>query len=296
MNRHLHSQIRYFMAVAEDLHFRQASERLHVAQPAISRAIRQLESQLGVALLKRDNRNVSLTAAGAIFYRECQKAAEIMESAEESANRASRGEKGHLKIGYIDFAINGPLPKHLSQFYKEFPDISIELQWCNSHQQIDDLESGRLDIGFLTGPIMSYNINHVTIHQAPYVVLLPLNHPLKHQEEISLHQLADEPFILGSQANWRHFISQLNSYCLEAGFIPRVVHEAPNSDSIFGLVAARMGVTIYPDCELNHDRKDLIIRPLKSHTARLSIELAWHRNNRNPALASFIATKPSSNA
>lgn len=288
MSRYLQSQIRYFMAVAEELHFRRASERLHVAQPAVSRAIRQLETQLGVTLLKRDNRNVALTAGGEAFYRECRKAADILEDAGASAIRAAGGESGHLAIGYIDFAINGPLPRRLSRFYETFPDVSIELRRRDSHAQLEDLEAGRLDLGLLIGPVTSDKIVHRTFYQAPYVAVLPRDHPLAEWRAIPLEALANEPFILGNSDSWRHFIPHLQSYCLKSGFIPRVALEAPNSDSIFGLVAARMGVTLYPDCELSHERSDIAIRPLENSNARLSIELAWHADNTNPALTSFI--------
>lgn len=288
MNRFLTSQIHYFMAVAEELHFRRASERLHVAQPAVSRAIRQLEAQLGVTLLVRDNRNVALTAGGEAFYRECRKAADILAGAGARAVRAADGQAGHLTIGYIDFAINGPLPRHLSRFYEAFPEVSIELVRRNSHEQLEDLASGRLDLGLLIGPVTSDRIAHRTFYQAPYVAVLPRDHPLAARPTIPLEALADEPFVLGHPDSWRHFIPQLQAYCLEAGFIPRVVQEAPNSDSIFGLVAARMGVTLYPDCDLNHDRSDIAIRPLENSEARLSIALAWHVDNANPALLSFV--------
>lgn len=288
MNRFLTPQIHYFMAVAEERHFRRASERLHVAQPAVSRAIRQLEAQLGVKLLERNNRNVALTAGGEAFYRECRKAAEIMALAGARSVRAADGLAGHLTIGYIDFAINGPLPRHLSRFYEAFPEVSIELVRRNSHEQLEDLASGRLDLGLLIGPVTSERIAHRIFHQAPYVAVLPRDHPLAARPTIPLEALANEPFVVGHPDSWRHFIPQLQAYCLEAGFIPRVVQEAPNSDSIFGLVAARMGVTLYPDCELSHERRDIAIRPLENSDARLSIALAWHVDNANPALASFI--------
>lgn len=292
MNRYLQTRIRYFMAVAEELHFRRASERLHVAQPAVSRAIRQLEAQLGVALLKRNNRNVALTAGGKAFYRECLKAANILDGAGTNATRAASGETGHLAIGYIDFAINGPLPRRLSWFYEAFPDVSIELVRRNSHEQLDDLKSGRLDLGLLVGPVTTAGIAHRNFYQAPYVAVLPQNHPLTKHTAIPLEALADEPFVIGQPDNWRHFIPQLQAYCLAAGFAPRIAQQAPNSDSIFGLIAARMGVTLYPDCDLNHHRDDIAIRPLLNSNARLSIELAWHCDNNNPALKSFINGGP----
>lgn len=292
MHRYLQTQIRYFMAVAEELHFRHASERLHVAQPAVSRAIRQLEDQLGVMLFNRNNRNVALTAGGEAFYRECRKAADILDSAGANAVRAASGETGHLAIGYVDFAINGPLPKHLSRFYKACPGVSIELVRRNSHEQLDDLISGRLDLGLLLGPVATEGIAYRNFHQAPYVVVLPQDHRLAELAAIPLEALANEPFVIGQPDSWRHFIPQLQAYCLAAGFAPRIAQQAPNSDSIFGLIAARMGVTLYPDGDLNHHRRGIAIRPLLNSDAKLSIELAWHHKNSNPALKSFIGDEP----
>lgn len=176
----------------------------------------------------------------------------------------------------------------MSLFYEAFPEISIELVRRNSHEQLEDLASGRLDLGLLIGPVTSEKIAHRTFHQTPYVAVLPRDHPLAACRTIPLVALANELFVIGHPDSWRHFTPQLQAYCLEAGFIPRIAQEAPNSDSIFGLVAARMGVTLYPDCELSHERSDIAIRPLENSNARLSIALAWHIDNANPALSSFI--------
>lgn len=286
--RYLQSNIHYFMAVAEELHFRRASEKLHVAQPAISRAIQQLEDQLGLSLFDRSNRGVALTAAGQAFYAECQAAARIMEKAKLKSARAANGEIGQLRIGYTDFAINGPLPRLLANFHEKYPEVIIDLVRKNSHTQLEDLVEKKLDLGFLTGPIKSKHISHHIIHTAPYVVVLPLDHQLSELAEVPLELLAEEDFVIGDNINWRHFIPQLNAYCIEAGFIPKISRQAPNTESIFGLVAAKMGITLYPDFDLNHNRRDIATRPVKNSHAHMNLEAAWHKQATNPTVDLFL--------
>lgn len=286
--RHMQPHIRYFVAVAEELHFRRAGERLHIAQPVLSRAIRQLEDQLGVMLLQRSSRHVSLTAAGSVFLEECRRAMEIMERAENRAIKADRGELGRLIIGYTDFAINGPLPKILAEFHRQCPEVRVDLIRRNSHEQLEDLESERIDLGFLTGPISQQGIERYPVQQAPYVAVLPWDHPLAELAAIPLSALAHEPFVLGNMDNWRHITPQIQACCMQAGFIPKIIREAPNSDSIFGLVAAQMGVTIYPDCDLNHNRRNLAIRPLADIDASLITEMVWLAHSHNQAVPKFV--------
>lgn len=213
-----------------------------------------------------------------------------MEKAKSKAIRAANGETGQLLIGYTDFAINGPLPRLLANFHKKYPEVSIDLVRRNSHTQLEDLVEHKMDLGFLTGPVKSKNIAHHIIHTAPYVVVLPLDHRLSEFDEIPLELLAEEDFVIGDNINWRHFIPQLNAYCIEAGFIPKISRQAPNTESIFGLVAAIMGITLYPDFDLNHNRRDIVIRPVKNSHAHMNLEAAWHRQATNPTVDLFLST------
>ncbi len=294
MMLHVQPHIRYFIAVAEELHFRRAGERLHVAQPVLSRAVRRVEDSLGIKLLRRTSRQVDLTAAGQVFLEDCRLAIEALHRAESRAHKAERGELGQLTLGYTDFAISGPLPGILAIFHERCPGLSIDLVRRNSHEQIIDLEAGRIDIGFLTSPVSGDELSHFTVQEDPFIVVLPRDHCLAELDEVPLRALANEPFVLGSLDSWRHFAPQIFSFCRAAGFVPRVVREGFNSDSIFGLVAAKMGVTIYPDCDLNRHRRDLVIRPLKDLDARLSTEVAWSTNTPDPAVQQFIEVVRSS--
>ena len=286
--RHLQPYIRYFIAVAEELHFRKAGERMHVAQPVISRAIRQLEEQLGVVLLHRSQRHVTLTTAGRLFLEDCLIAQKAMERADQRVLMAHQGKAGVLVIGYTDFAINGRLPSILADFYRAFPEVNIDLVRRNSHEQLDDLASGRLDLGFLTGPVNGKNLEHCPVHRMPFMVVLPSDHHLASLAAIPVHLLSSEHFVLGNGYQWRHLVPQIQALCLNAGFVPKIAREVPNSDSIFGLVAARMGVTIYPDCHLNYDRPGVVIRPMADNNTELVTEMAWSSNSANQAVFRFV--------
>ena len=286
--RHLQPYIRYFIAVAEELHFRKAGERMHVAQPVISRAIRQLEEQLGVVLLNRSQRHVTLTTAGRLFLEDCHIAQKAMERADQRVIMAHQGHAGLLVIGYTDFAINGRLPSILADFYREFPEVNINLVRRNSHEQLEDLASERLDLGFLTGPVSGQGLEHCPVHRMPFVVVLPSDHHLATLAAVPVHMLSNEHFVLGDGHQWRHLIPQIQTLCLNAGFVPKIAREVPNSDSIFGLVAARMGITIYPDCHLNYDRPGIVIRPIADNNTKMTTEMAWSSSSANQAVFRFV--------
>ena len=286
--RHLQPYIRYFIAVAEELHFRKAAERMHVAQPVISRAIRQLEEQLGVVLLERSQRHVTLTTAGRLFWQDCSRVQKAMERAEQRVLMAHQGVAGELRIGYTDFAINGRLPSILANFHRAFPDVNIKLVRRNSHEQLEDLSSERLDLGFLTGPVNGDQLGHYVVHSMPFVVVLPTQHPLASLTEVPVQSLANEYFVLGNGYQWRHLVPQLQALCLSAGFVPKVAHEVSNTDSIFGLVAAGMGITIYPDCNLNYNRPDVVILPLANNQTQMRTEMTWLAQSTNQAVFRFV--------
>lgn len=286
---HLQSSLRYFMVVAETLHFRQAAKRLHVAQPALSRAIRGLEDRLGVTLLARTRRQVELTEAGAVFLAGCRQAALAMEQAEGRALQAGQGELGRITVGYTDFAISGPLPSLLAAFHRRFARAEIELLRRNSHEQLDDLREGRIDVGFLTSPVPGEAFRHFPVQQDRYVAVVPETHPLAGEEQIPLSALQEESFVLGDSATWRHFNPHIHACCMAAGFLPRVVHETSSTDSIFGLVAANVGVTLYPERDLNHNRPGVRILELSDVTERLSTEIAWLPEPGNPMVHQLVA-------
>lgn len=283
--------IRHFIAVAEELHFRRAAERLHIAQPALSRSIKHLETQIGLQLLDRNNRNVMLTNAGTEFLKGCRGVLDSMEGMVTQARKASVGEVGHLIVGYTDFAISGRLPQLLQDFRSHYPQISIEPVHGFTGSQLEDMESGTLDFGFITGPFKREEYTCITVQSDQYVAVLYENHPLAGRSEIDLGELAGEQFILGDLVKWQHYHDHLLQICRSAGFTPNIVQQAFNLEGIFGLIACEMGVTIQPACVNNYIRKGLVVIPIKDIDSKVPTLAAWKNTDQTPTqklFANFI--------
>jgi DNA-binding transcriptional LysR family regulator len=253
---------RHFKAVAEELHFGRAANQLNIAQPALSRSIKHLEGEIGAQLLERNNRNVNLTIAGKVFLGGCQRTIDSMESTVIQTRKANTGELGHLAIGYTDFAICGLVPRILRDFRQLYPDISFEPIHGYTEAQLHDLESEKLDLGFITGPFDQPGYKSATLVRDSFAVVLYENHPLAEKESVHLSELAGERFILGSEECWKHYHDHLFRIFREAGFTPDIVQRAFNIEGIFGLVACEMGITIQTSCVSNLLRKGLVIKKI----------------------------------
>ena len=280
--------LRYFIAVAEELHFRRAAERLNLSQPSLSRAVRQLELAVGVQLLDRSSRRVELTAAGQICLENAYRVQEVIENTVALTQKAAAGEAGHFTIGYTDFAISGVLPQVLEGFRRLYPAATIDLLHMFTAPQIDALKQESIDFGFMTGPVRAESLTHMVVQNDRFVVVLPEAHPLARMEIVPLEALAEERFVVGMAQWWSHYIKHLESLCHGAGFSPKIVQEAFNSEGIFGLVAANMGITIHPECARNYIRKGLVIRKLKNVTSRVPTEAAWLADAETPLKMRFI--------
>lgn len=281
-------QIRYFIAVAEELHFRRAAERLNMSQPSLSRAVNQLENVVGVKLLQRTNRHVELTPAGKIFLESCSDTLNAIQEAALLARKAEKGEIGTLTIAHTDFAISGVLPKLLEEFRRNFPETTIEIQHMFTDQQIEALVSRKIDFGFLTGPVKEPGTQSVTVQKDRFVVILPENHRLADNETIPLSALEHEPFVTGTKRWWKHYLRYLKKLCKRAGFKPNIVQEAFNSESIFGLVAANMGIAIHPECAKNYIRTGVVVRDLDLPDCHVPTDLAWMTGAETPTMRQFI--------
>ncbi|WP_232818255.1 LysR family transcriptional regulator [Zobellella maritima] len=280
--------VRAFIAVAESLHFKKAADSLFITQPALSRLIKGLEEAIGVELLSRTTRQVTLTEAGRLFLAECQDAFRLFERGVHLAQCASQGDIGHISVAYNDFSINGVLPEILEQFKEKHPNISIELSHMPSHEQHKALQDCRIDVGFLIGPL---NLPGIETHSSAVerlVVILPTRHPLSHKKSLRMEELKDEKFILGAESSWKEFRTSFFRSCQKAGFTPNIVQEASTSTGIFGLVAANMGISIYSECVKKFKREDIHIIPLTGDENQIETVAAWNSSYISPSFAHFI--------
>ncbi len=280
-------QARSFLAVADDLHFGRAAGRLSVTQPALSRTIRTLEDAVGVPLFERSTRRVRLTPAGDAFAAECRLALGHVELAATAARNAAEGREGRLRVGYMDFAINGRLPQLLKAFRAAYPQVTTDLEYIPTAQQHAALLEGRIDIGFMIGEFRAQKISSRLVEQDDFVALLPEGHKLAGRGSIKLSDLADEPFVLGSEETFSSFRALLFPLCHAAGFFPRIAQQASNMSGIFGMVAAGVGVTVYSACARNFRRAGVVVKPLADVREKIPTYAAWVSGHPSEALRRF---------
>lgn len=281
--------LRYFVTLAEELHFGRAAEKLHISQPPLSMQIRALEGELGVMLFNRTQRHVALTQAGHALLQEARQILARVEQAVLITRRAGRGEIGELAVGFISVADYNVLPVVLREFRRKFPLVNLTLREATTDAQIRDLIAGRLDVGFLLPPVTEPALETVSILREPLIAALPEKHALaKKPGKLALEKLKDEPFILFPRPNAPGLYDDVVSCCKAAGFSPRVEQEAIQMQTIISLVSAELGVALIPASLTNLRRTGVIYKPLKQQTPLTEIHLAWRRGDELPALRVFV--------
>lgn len=280
--------LRYFMAVAEELHFGRAAERLHMAQPPLSQQIRQLENELGFQLFHRTKRSVELTEAGEVFLVECQRLFRQLDQAVQMGRQVSRGEMGQLVLGFVTSATYNVLPVILRSFRTHVPNVNLELHELTTDQQLQWLRERRLDVGFVRPPIDDDDFELLTIWQEPLVVALPEQHALAQQDQVSLRSLTQESFILFPRSLAPGLYDQVISLCQQVGFSPNVVQEAIQMQTIISLVAAEIGIAIVPVSLQNLQRTGVVYKPLEEPTPKAEIAIVWKKQETSPTVQRFL--------
>lgn len=279
--------LRYFLAVAEELHFGRAAQRLHLAQPALSQQIKQLEKELGVLLLSRTKRSVAMTEPGRAFLTEARRTLDAAEHAIRAARRASRGESGTLRIGYVDLATWLGFPAILRRFRQSFPSVEVTLVELHREPQREALVRGDLDVGFFTLSEQDLGLAGVPIASEPLVVALPSEHPRTAATGLVLSDLVDEDWVLFPRDLRTVYVELILRHCREAGFVPRIVQEASQLHTLAGLVSAGVGITLLPRAMAAAPRQGVVYRPLQD-APRLPLHVVWPERNQNPAALQFV--------
>jgi DNA-binding transcriptional LysR family regulator len=270
--------LQHFITLAETLHFTRASSKALIAQPALSRQIRQLEDSIGVELFKRNKRNAALTKAGAYFKGAAEQTLHRLDYAIERARQIHNGEVGDIRIGYTHSVVQTILPKIIKKLLAEFPGIKTILREMNNTDQYKDLADQRLDIGFVTNPIVPAILKSSIFFEDIFVLVLPENHRLARKRFKSLSAFAEEPFILPHRIDGSDYVHIVESICLDAGFLPNTVHHTASVSSALKLVEAGLGITIEPRASLSGMHLalkyiELAHIPQKAHSAIL-----WSEN------------------
>ncbi|WP_448136057.1 LysR family transcriptional regulator [Stenotrophomonas rhizophila] len=273
--------LQQFVAVAEELHFNRAAERLHMAQPPLSQAIRKLESAVGAPLFVRTNRSVALTPAGVAFLVTARSTLRALEEGVAQTRRVAEGIQGHLTLTFINITPYAPLLRALRGFRHASPGISFTMVEATTQEQVIALEQGRADIGFMRTPGTSVpHLRMATVSSEPIVVALPAGHRLEAAPTIALELLKDDAFVASPRTLGKGFHDQLLSLCHAAGFVPNIVQHGRQMQTLIALVAAGFGVALLPASLATNARTDVVFRPLQVDASdalsRLDLFMAWN--------------------
>lgn len=280
----------YFREVARQLHFRKASETLAVAQPALSRAVAQLEAALDATLLTRTRRGVELTPAGRLLLERMEPILRSIASIPTELSALSSGQVGHIRVAFTGLAMATVLPGILREFSQRFPGVRVELNESPSSTQLTGLESGALACGFFHPDAPTPGLQTRQLLRERNGVLLPVTHPLAGRPKLQLRDLAATPFVLFPRAHNPGFYDRILTAFRRADFSPRIAEEVWPRANAIGLVRAGLGATFMTPSEAQHLPPDVIFRPLNGPTPESRLVIGWRKSPPpDPALASFLS-------
>lgn len=285
-------QLYYFIAVAEELHFSRAAERLGMTQPPLSQQIQALEHSIGARLFSRTNRRVELTEAGKLFLTEARDILKRLEHASEQAARAHRGEIGELRLG---FTVSAPFTtvfaKSIADFRQTHPDVQLALREMHSFEQIEALLERRLHIGMVRPVALPESLASIELMREPMVIVLRSDHPAAKgapAQPVPLATFANDDFIAFPRSTGGSFIELTDKLCQRAGFKPRVLQEAREASTQIALVAAGFGVAIMPALQQRIQVDNVVYRPIADQEAHTAVWLVWRSGESSPLVRAFV--------
>ena len=283
--------IQQFVVLAETLNFRRAAEKLHMAQPPLSVSIRKLEQELGVALFDRGKDGVKLTKSGEAALEEAQKALFHANQFKLAALAASTGVGGRLRIGFVGSATHEVLPKLIARFRRAFAGIELDLREATSIRIMDELEQEQMDVGVVRIPVASGSgIRLTTLQTETFVLAVARSHPLADEANVKLKDLAEEEFILYAGSDAPGLRMAALHACQLRGFMPKVVQEAIQVQTVLSLVEANMGVALVPSISKRFVSRSVVYKTLIDFpaSASIGISLAWKESTQSQAVRNFI--------
>lgn len=270
--------LRYFVAVAEELHFGRAAERLYIAQSALSQQILDLEAEIGVQLLERTKRRVQLTRAGEAFWEDSRQILERVEEAVERSQKIARGETGKLRVGFTILALHALVTEILAEFQRLHPQVQLVLNEMSTQTQVAALHQKQIDVGFLHPPIEERNLELFHLKTEAMVVALASKHPLARSPRITVKALSSYPLIIHPRHEGPILYDRILQMYAEANCQPNIAQEATTSPTRIGLAATGMGVTFVPGTLSSLNYAGIVYKPLSGAVPKLDYAIAWRRD------------------
>jgi DNA-binding transcriptional LysR family regulator len=265
MNREIELRhLKYFLAVAETLHFSRAASRLGIAQPPLSQQIRNLEQLVGHRLFDRTTRGVKLTLAGQLLADRARTTIEKVHDDLAQVRRLGRGEEGTLTVGFSGSVMFTQLPAAIQMFRERYPKVELRLREMWTSAQLPALLEGTLDLAFMRDCDPTDGVQSTTLLREPYVAILPTRHPLVRKRSLNVGDLRNEPFVLFARRMGPLCFDRVMACCERSGFRPNIVQEAPQWPTLIRLVAAGLGVSLAPACVSNLVIPGTVYRDLRT--------------------------------
>ncbi len=280
--------LRYFQAVADELHFRKAAEKLYISQPGLSKQIKELETNLGVELLERHNRKVALTPSGAYLKGELSRLFKNLDHIIEHTQLLDQGIVGNLRLGYVGSAMQEIIPNLLLAFQKQHPKILFNLKEMDNQSQIEGLLSKEIDLAFVRLENFPRGLKAHAIFHEPFCLVLPESHPINSLNFKSLSQFKDESFILFDQKYSPSYFHKVMQLFDESDFQPKISHNTIHSNTIYKLVENNFGISIIPQSLQHKNTQGVKFIRLDYLSHRTTLSVVWNQNNRNPALENML--------
>lgn len=287
--------LRQFVAVAEELHFRRAAERLNMAQPPLSQAIRKLEIEIGASLFERTNRQVALTPAGMAFLDVARTTLQTLADGVDHTRRVAAGVAGRLAVGFLDMSHPDFIPAVLKDFRTAFPRIELTLQEGTTTEQIEAIRTQSIDIGFMRRPgLATPDLTIECVTREPVLIALPKGHGLAALSSLPLSRLASEPFVMTPREKGPGFHDQILELCRLAGFSPVIAQFARQMQTVLGLVSAGFGVALVPASLAATRREGVVFRPVEvdapDDMLHLDLIIAWDDRRASTVRDRFVET------
>lgn len=282
-------QLKYFLAVAEELNFGRAATRLHISQPPLTRQIQQLEEELGVQLFVRTPKGVELTTAGSLFLEDAANILSLMQRATERTQLANGGHLGRIDVGIFGSAMLNIIPRLLLTFRNLYPNVVIALHNLNKTQQVEALREKRLTIGFnrIIPPANDIVIERVLTERI--LVAINRSHKFAYLREIPVADIADQPLIVFPNISRPSFADDVIALCHNEGFQPQIVQEVEDVVTAVALVSSGFGVSMVPESGANLKLPGVVYRPLKKvPTPSIDLSCVYRKDDQSPILRAFL--------
>ena len=282
--------LRYFLAVAEELHFGKAAARLHISQPPLTVQIQNLEARLDAQLFVRDKRSVRLTPAGEALVPEARSILAMEQHATHAVQLAAAGRSGLLRIGFSSSALFGGMGAAVESLRPGLPGGQVSWREVRPAQQVAALLNSRMDLGLVTLPLAHKSLASHVVAQEKLVLALPATHPLAGADIASLHAVADDEFVLFGRSGAPEYHDLIVSACSDAGFSPRITHRASHLVTILQLVALGYGVSLVPGSLQRLRLQRVVLKAVDDLDVRLKVGVLWRPDDDRPLLRCALRT------